>query len=184
MRSKLLLTALALCAAACAQEIELNPDPAQTTVRFTLPATLHTVHGAFKLKRGAIHFDPATGKISGEVVVDAASGASADDSRDRRMHKDILESSRYPEIVFTPDRVDGPIAPQGASQIQVHGMFRIHGAEHPITLPVQVQMNHGHASVTTTFSIPYVKWGMKNPSSFVLRVSDTVEIQAAAVALP
>jgi hypothetical protein len=45
-------------------------------------------------------------------------------------------------------------------------------------------MNHGHASVTTTFSIPYVKWGMKNPSSFVLRVSDTVEIQAAAVALP
>ena len=102
-------------------------------MQFTFPATLHTVHGSFKLKRGAIRFDPATGKIGGELVVDASSGASGDEGRDRRMHKDILESGRYPEIVFTPDRVDGAIAPQGVSQIQVHGVFRIHGAEHEIT---------------------------------------------------
>jgi len=184
MRAELLLTALTACAAALGQEVVLNPDPTHTTVRFTLPATLHTVHGSFKLAHGAVRFDPATGKISGEVVVDATSGESGDESRDRRMHKEILESAKYPEIVFTPDRVDGAVAPQGASQIQVHGIFRIHGAAHEITIPVQVQMNNGRASAKTNFAIPYVKWGIKNPSTILLRVSDKVEIEAATGALP
>lgn len=184
MRSNILLTALAVSAAASGQEIVLNPDPATATVQFKLSATLHTVHGSFTLKRGAIRFDPATGKISGEVVVDAASGASGDEKRDRNMHKDVLESAKYPEIVFTPDRVDGVVAPQGASQIQVHGMFRIHGAAHEITLPVQVQMNNGRVSAKTAFTIPYVQWGMKNPSTLFLRVGDKVEIEAGAGALP
>jgi len=184
MRSKLLLTALAARAVAWGHEIVLNPDPAHTTVQFKLSATLHTVHGNFKLKHGAIRFDPATGKISGEVVVDATSGNSGDDGRDRRMHQDILESAKYPEIVFTPDRVDGTVAPQGASQILVHGVFRIHGAAHELTIPVQVRMNNGQASAKTNFTIPYLKWGMKNPSTLFLRVSDKVEIDVAARALP
>jgi polyisoprenoid-binding protein YceI len=100
------------------------------------------------------------------------------------MHKDVLESAKYPEIVFTPDRVDGTVAPQGTSQIQVHGTFRMHGASHEITLPVQVQMHNGHASAKTTFAVPYVQWGMKNPSTLFLRVGDTVEIEAATGALP
>ena len=183
MRSNILLTALAVCAAARGQEIVLNPDPAHTTVQFKLSATLHTVHGSFKLKHGAVRFNPATGKISGEVVVDAASGDSGSDGRDRRMHREILESAQYPEIVFTPDRVDGAVAPQGASQIQVHGVFRIHGATHEITLPVQVRMNNGQASAKTSFSIPYVQWGIKNPSTTFLHVGDKVEIEAAAGAL-
>jgi polyisoprenoid-binding protein YceI len=184
MRAQLLLTALAVGAAAWGQEIVLNPDPATATAQFKLSATLHTVHGSFKLARCAVRFDPATGKISGEVVVDAASGVSGDDARDRRMHKEILESAKYPEIVFTPDRVDGAVAPQGESQIQVHGMFRIHGVAHEITLPVQVRISNGQASAKTSFTIPYVKWGMKNPSTFLLRVSDKVEIEAATGALP
>jgi len=31
------------------------------------------------------------------------------------------------------------------------------------------------------FTIPYAKWGMKNPSTLFLKVSDTVEIDLAAV---
>ena len=184
MRAKLLLIAVAVCATSRGQEIVLNPDPAHTTVQFKLAATLHTVHGSFKLKHGAIRFDPATGKISGEVVVDATSGNSGEDGRDRRMHKDILESAKYPEIVFTPDRVDGMVAPQGASHIQVHGIFRVHGTAHDITLPVDVQMNNGQVSAVAHFSIPYVKWGMKNPSTFFLHVGDKVEIDVATGALP
>jgi polyisoprenoid-binding protein YceI len=184
MRSELLLTALAVAAAARGQEIVLRPNPAAATVRFTLSATLHTVHGSFKLKRGEIRFDPATGKISGEVAVDAGSGASGDDSRDRRMHKEILESAKYPEMIFTPDRVEGVVAPRGVSQIQVHGMFQIHGAAHEITLPVEVRTDNGQAWAKTQFSIPYVKWGMKNPSSVFLHVGDKVEIEAATGAVP
>ena len=162
------------------QEIVLDLDPERTTVRFTLADVLHTVHGTFKLKCGNIRFDPATDKISGEVVVDATSGNSGSEARDSRMHKNILESGKYPEIVFVPDRVDGSVAPQGESQIQLHGLFRIHGAEHEITAAVKVQMLNGQPTATAHFTVPYVKWGMKNPSTLLLRVSDKVEVEATA----
>ena len=91
----------------------LQLDPAHTSVEFTLGDVLHTVHGTFKLKRGNIDFDPATGKIGGEVVVDAASGDSGSTARDRRMNQKILESARYSDIVFAPDRVEGTVSAGG-----------------------------------------------------------------------
>jgi len=191
MRSRPMMMILAAAASFCAavtaaptlgQEIVLDLDPARTIVEFTLDGVLHTVHGNFKLKHGAIRFDPATGKIGGEVVVDAASGESGSQARDRRMHKNILESERYPEIVFTPDHVEGTVAPEGVSQVQVHGTFRIHGAWHELTLPVQVRIANGQTTATTHFTVPYVKWGMKNPSNLFLRVSDKVDISITAYA--
>ncbi len=143
------------------------------------------MHGSFKLKRGAIRFDPATGKIGGEAVVDATSGESGSDGRDRRMHAQILESARYPEIVFTPDRVAGSVAKQGASQVQVHGTFRIHGAEHEITLPVLCEamalLANGPGSRQDPLStFPVGQAGLANPSTLFLHVSDKLDIDIAA----
>jgi polyisoprenoid-binding protein YceI len=151
-------------------------DPAHTTVDFTLGDVLHTVHGTFKLKSGVIHFDTGTGKANGSVVVDATSGDSGSGARDRKMHKNILESAQYPEIVFTPDGVNGKLSADGTAHIQVHGLFRIHGADHEITLPFEVQTAAGQVTAETRFSVPYVKWGMKNPSTFLLKVNETVDI--------
>jgi polyisoprenoid-binding protein YceI len=159
-------------------------DPAQSHVEFTVGSTLHTVHGTFLLKRGTIHFDAATGSANGELVVDAASGNSNDGARDRRMHKDILQSDRYPEIVFRPDRVEGKVAAEGASQVQLHGMFVIHGQEHEMTVPVDLQAGEGQYRAAAHFVVPYIKWGMKNPSTFILRVNDKVEITVHTVARP
>jgi polyisoprenoid-binding protein YceI len=151
-------------------------DPAQTKVEFTLGGTLHTVHGDFHLKRGTLSFDPRSGKASGELVVDATSGQSGSPARDKRMHAAILESAKYPEIVFRPDRVDGNVAPVGKSVAQLHGVFAIHGVEHEILLPVTVDAAAGQYTVDGIFEVPYVEWGMKNPSTLFLRVSDKVEI--------
>ncbi len=184
---RLLLPQLA-CAAVLAaasiptQEVALEMDRTQTKVGFTLPSTLHTVHGSFVLKRGSIRFDPVTGKISGELVVDAASGNSGNSTRDHRMNQSILESARYPEIVFRPDRVEGKVAPQGASQIEMHGMFAIHGAEHEIVMPMQVEVKNGIYTASGHFAVPYIQWGMKNPSTLFLHVSDKVEIEIQTVA--
>lgn len=165
-----------LCAAASQAQTALEIDPAQSKVEFTVNSTLHNVHGTFQLKRSSLHFDPATGQVSGEMVVDAASGESGSDARDRRMNKDILQTDRYPEIVFRPDRVEGSVAPEGASQVKLHGTFSIHGADHEITVPVDIRAAGGLYTSTAHFAVPYIKWGMKNPSTFVLRVSNTVEI--------
>ena len=165
-----------LAGAVSAQELVLQCDPAQTGADFTLGDALHTVKGSFALKQGEIRFDPASGKIGGEIVFDATSGHSGNRGRDRKMHKDVLESASFSEIGFRPDRVDGAVAANGTSSVQVHGMFRIHGAEHEITVPAEVNLSADHWTVTTHFPVPYVKWGMKNPSVLFLRVGDTVDV--------
>ena len=164
-----------------AAETVLTFEPQTTEIHWTLDTLLHTVHGTFKLKSGTVAFDPANGKASGRLLVSALSGESGSESRDERMHKSILESAKYDEIAFTPDRVEGAVPAQGASTIQVHGLFRLHGADHEMTLPMQINVEPSRITATTKFDIPYIKWGLKNPSTFVLRVGDKVEIEIHAV---
>jgi polyisoprenoid-binding protein YceI len=171
--------AVVLVISAAAQEQTFQIDPAQSSVKFTLGDVLHTVHGTFAMKHGELQVQPA-GKVSGEIVVDAASGNSGSGMRDRKMHKEVLESARYPEIDFRPDRFDGDIAPQGKSSVMVHGMFSIHGTTREITVPAQVERDGDHWTANVHFTIPYAKWGMKNPSTLFLKVSDNVEIDLSA----
>ena len=164
---------------AAAQDTAFQLDPAQTKVSFTLGDVLHTVHGTFQLKHGELQIEPM-GKISGSIVVDAGSGDSGSGMRDRKMHKEVLESARYPEIAFRPDHIEGSVASQGKSSVMVHGMFSIHGADREITVPAQVETSADHWTATVHFTIPYEKWGMKNPSTLFLKVNDSVEIDLVA----
>ena len=165
---------------AAAQDTAFQLDPAQTSVKFTLADVLHTVRGSFKLKRGALQLDPGSGKIAGEIVVDAASGDSGNGMRDRKMNKEVLESARYSEIAFRPDRITGAVASQGTSSVMVHGTFSIHGTDREITVPAQVDTSADHWTAIVHFTIPYEKWGMKNPSTLFLKVSDSVQIDLTA----
>ena len=130
----------------------------------------------FRLKQGSLRLDPASGKLTGEIVVDAKSGESGSGMRDRKMHREVLESDRYPEIAFRPDRVDGTVLLQGKSSVRVHGIFNIHGADHELTVPAEVEMSSDHWTATLHFAVPYANWGMKNPSTVFLRVSESVDI--------
>jgi polyisoprenoid-binding protein YceI len=170
----LALPVLALPALAADYRLDLKPE--NTKVQFTLTDPLHTVHGGFQLKRGQIDFNSDTGRASGQVVVDVASGNSGSDARDSRMHANVLESKKYPEAVFSPDRVDGPLAVPGSSTAKVHGTFTIHGAAHEVTMDVHTSGTEDQFHATMTFEIPYVAWGMKDPSNFLLRVGKTVQM--------
>lgn len=162
---------------ATSSELVFGLDPAQSKIHWTLGATMHTVHGTFGLKRGELRVDPSTGKASGEIVADAASGASGNDSRDKKMHAEVLESARYPEVVFRADRLEGKVQPQGSSTVQLHGTFLLHGGEHELTVPVQAELSADHWKGTAKFSVPYAAWGVKNPSTFLLKVDPSVEIE-------
>lgn len=162
------------------QSLSLQFAPAQTSIRFTLADILHTIHGSFSLKRGEVQYDFSTALVRGLLVADATSGRSGNRTRDQRMHKDILETGRYPEIVFRPDRVDGKIATSGTSTVEVHGIFSIHGSDHELSVPVRMQIFPDHWAADTHFIVPYVKWGIKNPSRLLLRVSESVEIDVQA----
>ncbi len=181
---RLVLTVVALLAVGNAVEPAhdsvLQLDPQHTTINFTLGDVLHTIRGTFKLKRGELRLVPASNKLSGEIVVDARSGESGNGMRDRKMHRELLESDRYPEIVFRPDRVDGTVPVQGKASVRVHGVFSIHGSDHELLVPAEVDMSPDHWTATLHFAVPYVNWGIKNPSTLFLRVSESVDIDLTA----
>jgi polyisoprenoid-binding protein YceI len=162
-----------------ADVVEIEFNPAKCTVQFALGALLHTVHGTFKVKGATVRFDPASGLASGQIGVDVRSGQTGERARDRQMHGEVLESNRFPDAVFSIDRVKGRLAPSGDSQVEVHGSLRIHGGKHEMTIPVRVNLQNDLVTATAKFAVPYVAWGMKDPSNLVLRVDKTVEVEVA-----
>jgi polyisoprenoid-binding protein YceI len=182
--SRPLLTVIAFFAVASmmatAQDVAFQLDPQHTTVNFTLGDVLHTVHGTFRLKQGSLRLDPASDKLTGEIVVDAKSGESGSGMRDRKMHREVLESDRYPDIAFRPDHVDGAVSLQGKSSVRVHGIFSIHGSDHELTVSAEVEVAADRWTATLHFAVPYVNWGIKNPSTLFLRVSESVDIDLTA----
>ena len=126
-------------------------------------------------------FNPATGVTKGEILVDATTGESGNATRDKRMQDEVLESNRYPAIFFHPSQIKGAFEAGEATQDLVGvGTFNIHGADHPLELPLKVKVAAGVVTATTHFTVPYVAWGMKNPSKFMLKVSKEVEIDLTA----
>jgi len=156
-------------------------EPAQTTVEYMVDSTLHAVHGTFALKRSALSIDPGNGRVEGELAVDANSGASGSEARDHRMTREILEATKYPEIVFQPDRFEGRLAAEGESHVALHGVLGIHGAQHEVVAQVDARAISGGYDAVAHFNIPYVDWGMKNPSTFILRVNKVVQVTVHAV---
>lgn len=181
-RAGLLCLLLALlCTAAVAERVQVTLDPAGTLINISVHDVHGGVRGTFKLKSGAVIFDRTTGIADGELIVDATSGDTGNRTRDRKMNKDVLESQRYPEITFTPKRVVGDVAKQGTSNIQIQGVFHIHGADHDLTLSIPVQLSGDKVTATTSFVVPYESWGMKNPSVLFLRVDGKAEVSVSAV---
>jgi polyisoprenoid-binding protein YceI len=173
------LAALAIARPAAAAELRagtLELDRSQTLIEFRLPGRLHTTHGAFKIERGIIKADPGTGKAGGAIEVDAASGDSGLSARDNRMKNSILETQKYPEIVFTPQHVDGRMGPDGEFRATMRGAMVLHGSQHEMIIDAQGRLVGQELTATCHFSIPYVEWGMKDPSLPLLTVAKRVDI--------
>lgn len=160
-----------------ASETVLTLDPSQSKLHWTVDTTLHMVHGTFALKSGTVHFDPVTGKAGGEIIVAAPSGESGSSGRDKRMHKEILETEKYPVVVFHPSQVDGNVGRSGASDVKLSGVFNIHGVDHNLTALVHADLTGDHWTGTANFEVPYVQWGIKDASNFLLKVQPVVNVE-------
>jgi len=164
-------------AAPSANSLSLELDPVQSKVHWTLPSSLHTVHGTFAVVRGMMSMDRESGKAGGEIVASARSGASGNDSRDAKMHQEILETAKYPDVVFHPMQVEGKVTPSGPCDVKIRGTFSLHGADHEITALVHAEIIADSWNGRAKFDVPYVEWGIKNPSNFLLKADKVVHIE-------
>ena len=162
---------------ATAEEVVLELDPAQSKVRFLVDSTFHTVHGTFSLKSGTVYIDPESGKAGGEIIVQATSGNTGNSSRDGRMQREILETAKYPDAVFRPEQIEGKVARSGTSDVKLHGVILLHGREHDIVAAVHAELAAGRWKGTARFDVPYIEWGLKDPSNWLLRVKPVVHVE-------
>ncbi len=183
----ILCIAMLLCAApaplhpqaaqTATHEIALALDPAQSKVHFNVDSTLHMVHGTFALKSGSLQFDPETGKASGAIVVNAVSGETGNNSRDQRMHKEILETWKFAEATFRPMLIDGQVSLTAPSDFKVKGIITLHGTDHELVADVHSEFAGDHWKGTAKFDVPYTKWSIKDPSNFLLKVKPVVNVE-------
>jgi polyisoprenoid-binding protein YceI len=170
----LLLVALASVVqpAVAGQRIVLDPEA--SSISFVLDATLHKVHGVLKIKRSEIEF--GNSYALGEIVLDAGLTTTGNGKRDRKMHAEVLLSEAWPEITFRPVKFQGSVPAQGRAELVLRGAFHILGQVHRTEVPVALEIDDDRIRVESEFTIPYVEWGLKDPSVFVLRVAKVVQV--------
>jgi polyisoprenoid-binding protein YceI len=156
------------------QTFAVNPDASE--VKMTLKTNHEIVNGTFHVQSGSIEFDRSVPKMAGSVVVAAASGKTGNDSRDKKMNKEILKVEQYTTVSFAPKTYTGTIAPTGDSTIQVSGVFTLLGTPHDLTIPMQVHIEGSKSTAKAQFVVPYVQWGLKNPSFMIWKAENDVAI--------
>jgi hypothetical protein len=169
-----LLVILAPAALSQHQTFAVSPDASE--VKMTLKTTHELVHGTFHIRSGSIEFDRSTPKMSGSVVVLAGSGKTGNDSRDKKMNRDILQVEQHATVSFEPKFYAGIIAPSGDSTIQASGIFTLLGTPHEITVPILVHIEGSTAAAKAHLVVPYVQWGLKNPSFLIWKADNEVAI--------
>ena len=156
------------------QTFVVNPDASE--VKMTLKSTHEVVNGTFHVQSGSIGFDRNTPKTSGLIAVAAGTGKTGNDTRDKKMKKEILKVEQYASVSFEPKTYAGIIAPSGDSTIQVTGIFTLLGTPHDITVPVLFHLDGASATAKAHFVVPYVQWGLKNPTFLFWKVDNDVAI--------
>lgn len=181
LKAVLAISLISATSTISAQQMSVEFDPAKTQIHWSLAGNVHTTHGTFRFKQGHVFVNPATGVMSGDLVADATSGDSGNGARDKRMNKEILEAEKYPEFRFTPQKLEGPVTPGAHSNVHVIGTFLVHGSTHNLTIPMDLTVANGIVTGSGKFSIPFVDWGMKDPSNFLFKVDKSVEVEVEAV---
>jgi polyisoprenoid-binding protein YceI len=165
---------LAPVALAQHQTFVVNPDASE--IKMTLNTTHEVVNGTFRIQSGSIEFDRSNPKMSGSVAVLAGSGKTGNGSRDKKMNKDVLKVDQYTTVSFAPKTYTGTIASRGDSTIQVSGVFTLLGNPHDLTIPMQIHIDGPKATARGHFVVPYVQWGLKNPSFMFWKAENDVAI--------
>jgi len=171
-----LALAVILAPAALAQHQAFVVDPDASEVRMTLKTTHELVSGTFHIQSGSIEFDRSNPKMAGLVAVMAGSGKTGNGSRDKKMTKDILKVDQYTTVSFAPKTYTGTIAASGDSSIQVSGVFTLLSTPHEVTIPMQIHIEGSRATAKAQFVVPYVQWGLKNPSFMIWKAENDVAI--------
>ena len=125
------------------------------------------------------------------VAVKAASLAVTNDVSDkdrrdieREMHENVLESAKYPEIVYDCSRVSADHPENGQHSITLHGSLTLHGVTNGLKIPARVAIVGDMLRAFGEFSLRQTDYNIKLVSAVGggLKVKDEVKFSFDIVA--
>ena len=179
----------AACAAQDLRELHYRIESAGSELRWELPATLHTVHGSAPQFEGRVDAEFSGGEwsIRSRIAVRAAAMETGSASRDRTMREKVLETDRFPEVVFEARRVVADLTRFRAGQrfiADVSGDLTVHGKTLPLRLPVDVEVFADHAVLSASFPLLWKAYGLSDPSFGFVRVREPMKVLFRLKAVP
>lgn len=166
-----------------------QPSPLHYRIRasgsdlgWELPATLHTVHGKAPEVSGALDAEPAGNgdwKVHVRIVVAAGAMTTGNESRDKKMREKVLETARFPEIVFESTQVKADLSRLRTGEhftVEVLGELSIHGKAVSIQLPVDVYVFADHVVAQGSFPLAWKQYGLADPSFGLITVKEPMKV--------
>ena len=150
---------------------EPTAEPGATVVSLDPESTDIT----FDLSAGRIELGP-DGRASGRLEIQAGSAETGSNRRDKTMHAKVLESTEHPLISFVPESFDGELPADGKGTLKLHGTLSLLERPHPMTLEIEVKIDGDRYTGTSHFDVPFVEWGLPDPSVLFLRVEKVVRV--------
>jgi polyisoprenoid-binding protein YceI len=182
-----------LAAAALAEEpatLHYRILSAGSELRWDLPATLHTVHGTAPKLSGNVDAERGPGgewRVQSRIVVGAAAMATENSSRDQKMREKILETDRFPEIVFEATHVVADLSRFGKDQhftVEVTGDLTVHGKSVSLRLPVDVFVFPDYVVLNGSFPLLWKQFGLADPSFGLVKVREPLKVVFRLKAVP
>jgi polyisoprenoid-binding protein YceI len=161
---------------------------AGSSLRWELPSTFGLVKGTAAVFLGTLDATPlASGAwdVRGRIVVPAAGMRTGNRRRDRRMRA-ILETAKFPSIVFELRRFTGDLSrltPGESFPVEVAGDLTVHGRTAPVQFPVDVYVFADRVEVAGSFPLYWKDYGLADPS-FVARVKEPMQVVFRLRAVP
>ena len=100
------------------------------------------------------------------------------------MKNQVLETSRFPEIMLESTGVSGEMIFQGRYQVNITGNLSLHGTTRPEKLQAQVTANDGQLRAEGDFRLRQTDYGIKlfKAAGGTLKVKDEVKVEFDVVA--
>jgi polyisoprenoid-binding protein YceI len=187
LRAGLALLLLRAAGALSEEPAPLGPlhyriEPTGSVLTWELPATLHTVHGKAPEIAGSIDAAPGSAggwRVGARIVVKAAAMVTGNDKRDRTMREKVLETDRFPDIVFEAREVTADLSrfqPGENLTVEVVGDLTVHGKPAAVRVPVEVHVFPDHVVLQGSFPLSWKQYGVYDPSFGIVTVKDPLRV--------